>query len=120
MAWLLPRRLQLVFTRSSGRDSLAARCPINVEAIEDGLLRVRSWFFGHRPGGQSAAAQQVACLPLGARIDVSEREHAAAEHVGQLAGVDLVCSRDGVPFCWALLGLSDRLRWLMMSATLWG
>ncbi len=29
-----------------------------------------------------------------------------------------VCSRDGVPFRWALLGLSDRLRWLMMSATL--
>ena len=41
VAWPLPRRLQLVFTRSLGRNSLFARCPIDVEAIEDGLLRVR-------------------------------------------------------------------------------
>ena len=41
VAWLLPRRLPLVFTRSSGRNSLAARCPSDVGAIEDGLLWVR-------------------------------------------------------------------------------
>jgi len=29
-------------------------------------------------------------LPFGARVDVGERKHAAAEHVGELAGVDLV------------------------------
>ena len=50
----VPRRLQLVFTRSSGRDSLATRCPIDVAAIEDGLLWVRCWISGHRPGGQSS------------------------------------------------------------------
>jgi len=42
------------------------------------------------PHEEAAATQQVARLPLGPRIDVSERKHAAAEHVGELAGVDLV------------------------------
>ena len=42
------------------------------------------------PDEEAAAAQQVARLPLGARVDVSEGEHAAAEHVGEFAGVDLV------------------------------
>ena len=36
-----PRRLQLVFTRSSGRNSLFARCPSEVGASEDGFLRIR-------------------------------------------------------------------------------
>ena len=52
----LPRRLQLVFTRSSGRNSLSVVAASDVAAIEDGLLRVRWWFFGHRPGGQSKSS----------------------------------------------------------------
>jgi hypothetical protein len=47
------RRLQLVFTRSSGRNSLSVVAAIKVAASEGGLLQVRWWFFGHRPGGQS-------------------------------------------------------------------
>jgi hypothetical protein len=38
---IAPRRLQLVFTRSSGRDSLCVVAAIDVSAIEDGLLWVR-------------------------------------------------------------------------------
>src|SRR5713226_2854590 len=42
------------------------------------------------PHEEAAAAQQIARLPLGARVNVSEREHAATEHVGEFAGIDLV------------------------------
>src|ERR1051325_4637690 len=38
----------------------------------------------------SRRAQQIARLPPGARIDASKREHAAAQHGRELAGVDLV------------------------------
>ena len=52
-AWCLPRRLQLVFTRSSDRNSLFFVAPIHVGASRTDSFGFDVRFFGHRPGGQS-------------------------------------------------------------------
>jgi hypothetical protein len=49
----LPRRLQLVFTRSSGRNSLSVVAQsMSMQARTDSF-GFDGGFFGHRPGGQS-------------------------------------------------------------------
>jgi len=49
MAWLLPRRLQLVFTRSSGRNSLSVVAPIFLKQARTDSFGFDRKYFGHRP-----------------------------------------------------------------------
>ena len=50
----LPRRLQLVFTRSSGRNSLSVVAPSMWKQSRTDSFGFDREFFGHRPGGQSS------------------------------------------------------------------
>ena len=60
VAWLLPRRLPLVFTRSSGRNSLAARCPVML--VQSKRARTWIWRADQRRRRIGEAGYSSACL----------------------------------------------------------